>query len=145
MKINQDLRTNIDSRIAQKEVAVSSKGFQETVHKQENKLQIEQLNKMIGDLEEAGTRLSKSRNFNDLAKFKGIVKRFINEAVDYGLNLKQSRSWDFSGNGRSLNVVQQVDRKLIDLTDEVVNKEKSNLDILASVGEIKGLLVNLYT
>ncbi|MCD7036625.1 YaaR family protein [Metabacillus sp. GX 13764] len=145
MKINQDLRTGLESRIPQQGNAAPARGFHEAVQKQENKLQIQQLNKLIGDLETAGAKLSKSRNFSDLAKFKGIVKRFINEAVDYGLNLKQSRSWDFSGNGRSLNVVQQVDRKLIDLTDEVVNKEKGSLDILAKVGEIKGLLINLYT
>ena len=35
--------------------------------------------------------------------------------------------------------------KLIELTEEVVNQEKDAIDLLGRIGEIKGLLINLYT
>jgi uncharacterized protein YaaR (DUF327 family) len=59
--------------------------------------------------------------------------------------MKQSRSWDYNGNSRSLKIIEQVDQSLVELADEVVNKESSTIDILAKIGEIKGLLINLYT
>ncbi|WP_328028891.1 YaaR family protein [Metabacillus fastidiosus] len=145
MKISQDIRTMIEKRgVEQRGTAVSSKGFQDLIQKQGNKLQIEQLNKLMVDIDGAGRRLAKSRNFNELSKYKVLVKRFIQEAVEFGMSTKQSYSWDMNGNSRSLKIVEQVDQTLIELTDEIVNKEQSSIDILAKIGEIKGLLINLY-
>ena len=42
-------------------------------------------------------------------------------------------------------IVKEVDKALIDLTNSVLDKEKNSLDILSRVGEIKGLLINMYT
>jgi uncharacterized protein len=146
MKISQDMRSTMDKRgLEQKVAQTSSRGFQDLITKQGNKLQMEQLNKLLVNIEDTGRRLSKSRNFSDLSKYKLFVKKFIQEAVEYGMNMKQSRSWDENGNSRSLKIIEQVDQSLIDLADEIVNKESSTIDILAKIGEVKGLLINLYT
>ncbi|WP_226671254.1 YaaR family protein [Metabacillus litoralis] len=146
MKVSQDIRSTIEKRgLEQKITQSTSKGFQDMVTKQGDKLQMEQLNKLLVNIEDAGRRLSKSRNFSDLSKYKLLVKKFIHEAVEYGMNMKQSRSWDYNGNSRSLKIVEQVDKSLIDLADEIVNKESPSIDILSKIGEIKGLLINLYT
>ncbi|WP_299094542.1 YaaR family protein [uncultured Metabacillus sp.] len=146
MKISQVIRTVIDKRdIEQKASIISSKKFQDLVTKQGNKLQLEQLNKLLINLEDAGRRLAKSRNFSELSKYKILVKKFIHEAVEYGMAMKQSRSWDYNRNSRSLKIIEQIDQSLVELADEVVNKESSTIDILAKIGEIKGLLINLYT
>jgi uncharacterized protein len=146
MKISQDIRSMIDKRGNEHRAAqTSSREFQDLIAKQGNKLHMDQLNKLLVNIEDAGRRLAKSRNFNDLSKYKLLVKKFIHEAVEHGMSMKKSRSWDYSGNSRSLKIIEQVDHSLIDLADEVVNKESSTIDILAKIGEIKGLLINLYT
>lgn len=146
MKISQDIRSTLDKRgVEQKVAQTSSKGFQDLIVKQGNKLQNDQLTKLLANIDDAGRRLGKSRNFSDLSKYKLLVKKFIHEAVEYGMNMKQSRSWDYNGNSRSLKIIEQVDELLINLTDEMMNKESSSIDILAKIGEVKGLLVNLYT
>jgi uncharacterized protein YaaR (DUF327 family) len=61
------------------------------------------------------------------------------------MELKQSHSWNQFGQGRSLKVVETIDETLSELTDELMKKEESSIDILGKVGEIKGLLINLYT
>jgi uncharacterized protein len=146
MKISQDIRSTLDKRgLEQKAAQTSSKGFQDLIIKQGNKLQNDQLTKLLANIDDAGRRLGKSRNFSDLSKYKLLVKKFIHEAVEYGMNMKQSRSWDYNGNSRSLKIIEQVDELLLNLTDEMMNKESSSIDILAKIGEVKGLLVNLYT
>jgi len=146
MKISQDIRSTLDKRGMEQKVAqASSKGFQDLIVKQGNKLQNDQLTKLLANIDDAGRRLGKSRNFSDLSKYKLLVKKFIHEAVEYGMNMKQSRSWDYNGNSRSLKIIEQVDELLINLTDEMMSKESSSIDILAKIGEVKGLLVNLYT
>ncbi|HZH59800.1 MAG TPA: YaaR family protein [Metabacillus sp.] len=146
MKISQDIRSMMDKRgLEQKVAQASTKGFHDLIVKQGSKLQHEQLNKLLVDIDSAGRRLAKSRNFSNLSKYKLLVKKFIHEAVEFGMNMKQSRSWDFNGNSRSLKIIEQVDESLVQLADEIVSKENSTIDILAKIGEVKGLLINLYT
>lgn len=100
---------------------------------------------MLSDIEVFGKKLTKSRNLKDLARFKGLVKRFVKETVDNGLNIETSRSFDIYGNTRTLALVKALDEKLIELTEDMMNQEKPSIDLLERIGEIKGLLINLYT
>ncbi|MGD6968941.1 YaaR family protein [Rossellomorea vietnamensis] len=146
MKINQDLRVGVDKvRTDQKPNNGGSVKFGALVSKQDQKLQMEQLGKLMGDITSAGERLYRSRTFKDLAKYKSLVKKFVKEAVDYGMNLKQSHTWNQHGEGRKLNIVENVDQRLMELTEDILDEEKQSLDILGKIGEIRGLLINLYT
>ncbi|MGD6819062.1 YaaR family protein [Metabacillus sp. 113a] len=145
MKINQDIRVPVDKReVRQQDSSAAAGSFRHAVLKEAGQMKVQQLNLMIQELESTGSRLARSRNFQDLAKVKGVVKKIIQEAVDYGLKLKESKGWDFHGNSRSLTVVEQIDEKLVALTEDILNKEKTSIDILGTVGEIRGMLVNLY-
>jgi uncharacterized protein len=146
MKINQDIRLNTDKiRSEQKAATNSSLKFNELVQKQDQKMQIGQLQNLLKDIESAGERLSRSRTFKDLSKYKTLVKRFVKEAVDFGMDLKQSHSWNQYGQGRSLKIVETIDEKLVELTEGVLEKEGNSINLLGKIGEIKGLLINLYT
>lgn len=146
MKINQDIRLNTDKiRSEQKAATSTSLKFNELVQKQDQKMQIGQLQNLLKDIESAGERLSRSRTFKDLSKYKTLVKRFVKEAVDFGMDLKQSHSWNQYGQGRSLKIVETIDEKLVELTEGVLEKEENSIDLLGKIGEIKGLLINLYT
>jgi len=76
---------------------------------------------------------------------KKLVKKFLEEAVQNGLQLEEQRGFNRRGRTKIYKIVKEVDSKLIDLTNTVLDKEKKGLDILNKVGEIKGLLINIYT
>ncbi|MBP3041015.1 YaaR family protein [Bacillaceae bacterium Marseille-Q3522] len=146
MKINRDYRVKVNAvRTEQNPASGDGLKFHEIVQKQEQKLQSSHLTQLLNEIESAGERLARSRTFKDLAKFKTLVKRFIKETVDYGMELKQSHSWDQYGQGRSLKIIETIDKKLVQLTEDVTKKEGQSIDILGKIGEIKGLLINLYT
>ena len=146
MKINHDIPIKPDkSRQDAKQFQTGNGRFQQMVQTQDQKMQIQTLNRLIGDIEGAGQRLVRSRTFRELAKYKALVKRFVKEAVEYGLELKQSTSWNEYGQSRPLKTVETIDVRLVELSEEILNKEKSSLEILEMIGEIKGLLINLYT
>ena len=146
MKINQEMRLNVDKlRQEQKQQGGVGIKFNELVQKQEHKLQLGQLQRLMKEIESAGDRLARSRTFKDLSKFKTLVKQFVKETVDFGMELKHSHGWNQFGEGRSMQLVEIVDEKLIDLTTDLMNKKDEQIDILGKIGEIKGLLINLYT
>ncbi|GGD28353.1 MULTISPECIES: YaaR family protein [Pontibacillus] len=145
MKIGQDLRSQLDS--AQKNIRPNStgpQGFGQMVQSESQKMRQQELHRLMGDITKQGEKVARFRSFKDLAKYKRLVKSFVQESVQYGMDLKQSHSWSMDGQSRKLTIVQSVDDKLAELTDEVMNQEKKSIDVLGIIGEIKGLLVNLY-
>ena len=146
MKINHDIPFKVDKTLQDnKQLSTGGNRFQQMVQTQDQKMQVQTLNRLIGDIEGAGQRLVRSRTFRELAKYKALVKRFVREAVEYGMELKQSTSWNQYGQSRPLKTVETIDAKLVELSEEILNKERSSLEILEMIGEIKGLLINLYT
>ncbi|MBU8640446.1 MULTISPECIES: YaaR family protein [Bacillus] len=146
MKINQDMRLLLEKRELQGiKGSQTSASFKASMETQSGKMRLEQLTVMLSDIEVFGKKLAKSRNLKDLARFKGLVKRFVKETVDNGLNIETSRSFDIYGNTRTLALVKALDEKLIELTEDMMDQEKPSIDLLERIGEIKGLLINLYT
>ncbi|ASF37655.1 hypothetical protein CEH05_00250 [Halobacillus halophilus] len=146
MKITHDMRTQMES--AQKQAAQQSQGrprFDQLVQSQTRQLQEVQLNQLIKSINAQGERVARFRSFRDLAKYKRLIKDFVKESVNYGMNLKHSHSWNQYGQTRKLTLVESVDEKLAELTEAVMDEEKKTIDLLGLIGEIKGLLINLYT
>ncbi|MCM3359968.1 MULTISPECIES: YaaR family protein [unclassified Psychrobacillus] len=146
MKINQDVRVGIDKiRKDTMQNNIQSAKFGQMITKQDQRMQTEALTKLLGDITTAGDRLARSRNLRDMAKFKMLIKKFLEEAVDFGMGLKQSHTWNRFGEGRKLKIVETIDEKLVELAEEILSQEKSSIELLDKIGEIKGLLINLYT
>lgn len=119
--------------------------FGDMIVKQGTKMQTEQLTRLLGDISAAGDRVARNRTLRELTRFKMLVKRFLQEAVDHGLEMKQSHTWNRFGEGRRLKIVETIDEHLVELAQDILNEEKETIDLLDKIGEIKGLLINLYT
>ncbi|MEN2766744.1 YaaR family protein [Ornithinibacillus xuwenensis] len=146
MKISQELLKQVDT--SQKNIRRSNTGnqsFEAIVQSQSQKMQKTELQKMMSDITLQGDRLARFRSFKDLVKFKRLIKRFLEEAVSNGMDLQKSHSFSYTGSSRQLTIVKQIDDKLMELTEEIMNQEKKTVDLLGLIGEIKGLLINLYT
>lgn len=145
MKINQDFRVGVKTNPSElKHVNQQGNRFGEILVKQGSKLQTEQLTRLLGDISAAGERVAKSRNLRELTRFKMLIKRFLQEAVEYGLDMKQSHTWNRFGEGRRLKIVETIDEHLVELAQDILNEERDTIDLLDKIGEIKGLLINLY-
>ncbi|WP_432653168.1 YaaR family protein [Salibacterium salarium] len=119
--------------------------FTEVMDQRRQEKTHERFTKMMEQIDDQGKVLSESRSVEELRKYKQLVKDFMKEAVDNGLNLEEKRGFNRRGRTKMYKVVEEVDQKLMDLTNSVVDDQKSGLDILDQVGEIRGMLVNLYT
>lgn len=144
MKINRDLRIGFQNQQDVKQANQNGARFGEMVVKQGSKMQTEQLTRLLGDISAAGERVARNRSLRELTRFKMLVKRFLQEAVNHGMETKDSHTWNRFGEGRRLKIVETVDHHLIELATDILNEEKETIDLLDKIGEIKGLLINLY-
>ncbi|MER1998483.1 MAG: YaaR family protein [Lysinibacillus sp.] len=145
MKINRDMHVDFRRNNDVKPSMQNQGRFGDMIVKQGTKLQTEQLTRLLGDISAAGDRVARNRTLRELTRFKMLVKRFLQEAVDHGLEMKQSHTWNRFGEGRRLKIVETIDERLVELAEEILNEEKETIDLLDKIGEIKGLLINLYT
>lgn len=118
--------------------------FASALKNQENRMTEEHVTRLLREIEVQGQRLSKSLTVRDLHLYKNLVKRFMEEAVKYGVALDERRGSGRRGRGRIYKIITEVDKKLLDLTDAILQQEKSTIDILNRIGEIRGMLINLY-
>ncbi len=145
MKISNEQRVSLEKmRNHPMKSPQNRADFSRMVRENTQRLESSQMTRLLSHITVAGERLANSRRLRDLAKFKMLVRRFLKEAVEGGLEMDKSHTWNQFGEGRQLALVRQIDAKLVELADDLLNEEKSSVDLLARVGEIKGLLINIY-
>jgi len=101
-----------------------------------------QLEEWLREMQALGEKLAANRTVNNLVVYKHKVKSIIQLAVQYGLQLSQSHSWDARGRERIDTLVRKVDEALLDLTHQVMNQETSKMDLLKTLGLIHGLIID---
>ncbi len=92
-----------------------------------------------------GDKLAKHRNIKDMRRYRGLVKDFLNEIVNRSHSFSRENFLDRRGRHRVYGIVRLVDAKLDELAQELVKDEKDNLSILNKIGEIRGLLLDIFT
>lgn len=143
MKITQDMRSQAMGQVRPEKE--DSKTFQTIVQFQTAKVKQQEIRQLMTQIEEQGDKLARFRSFPDLVKFKRLIKGFLDKTLSEGFSLKKSHHFDMNGHSQQLALVEEIDEKLVELTKEVMNQEKKAIDLLGIIGEIKGLMINLYT
>lgn len=113
-------------------------------HIEEAQLQ-ERLTAMMEQITMQGEKLAKHRDVRDMKRYRGLIKEFLNEVVGRSHEFSRENFLDRKGRHRVYGIIRLVDQNLDDLAQELVKDEKDNLNILAKIGEIRGLLLDIFT
>lgn len=131
---------------SQKPVNHSDGTFKFTLasHIQEADLQA-RLNTLMEEITMQGNKLAKKRDIRDMKKYRGLVKDFMNEIINRSHQFSRENFLDRRGRHRVYGIIRMVDQTLDELAQELVKDEQDNLAILAKIGEIRGLLLDIFT
>ena len=113
-------------------------------HIEESELQA-RLQGLMEEITMQGERLSKRRDVKDMKHYRGLVKEFLNEVVTHSHSFSRENFLDRRGRHRVYGIIRLVDENLDQLAQELMKDEKDNLAILNKIGEIKGLLLDIFT
>ncbi|MDP5276927.1 YaaR family protein [Chengkuizengella axinellae] len=146
MKINSGLRSLQKNVLVSDQTSnnsITMKNFSETLQHQERFASSEQLKQAMLQIEIQGKRLTKSMTVRELFAYKNLVRRFMEESVRNGIQLKNKIGKDRRGRGRRYKILEEVDQSLLQMTDDLLKSEQGRIEILQKVGEIRGMLINL--
>lgn len=118
--------------------------FEEVMAITEDNNERSHLEDLLDAIKEQGRSLAENRDVGLMLAYKAMVKSFIEEAVNFGLKISERRGYGRAGRSKIMRMVSMVDEKLIDLTEQLLKEEQTSLKLLAKIGAIEGLLLNLY-
>jgi uncharacterized protein YaaR (DUF327 family) len=144
MEVQRIHQTSVLNRGLKEAASKDSISFNAVLGKKQADVVQDSLSKKMQEIESYGNKLVESRTVENLRKYKKSIKDFMNYAVKNGLDAKNQGGFNQWGSSRIYKLVKQVDSKLIDITNAVLDKEKKSIDILGLVGEVKGMLINFY-
>ena len=113
-------------------------------HVEEAELQA-RLQTLMEEITMQGERLSKRRNVKYMRHYRGLVKEFMNEVVTHSHSFSRENFLDRKGRHRVYGIIRLIDENLDQLAQELMKDEKDNLAILNKIGEIRGLLLDIFT
>ena len=113
-------------------------------HVEEAELQ-ERLTNLMAEITTEGEKLAKKRDVKDMRHYRGLVKEFLNEVVTRSHSFSRENFLDRRGRHRVYGIIRLVDENLDQLAQELMKDEKDNLAILNKIGEIRGLLLDIFT
>ena len=105
----------------------------------------ERLNQMMQEIVQQGDRISKKMDIRDMRKYRSLIKDFMNEIVNRSHKFSRENFLDRRGRHRVYGIIKRVDETLDELAQELVKDEKDHIAILNKIGEIRGLLLDIFT
>ena len=97
------------------------------------------LMQMMEEITRQGDKLAKHRDIKDMRRYRALIKDFMNEIVNRSHAFSRENFLDRKGRHRL------IDQNLDELAQELVKDEQDNLAILSKIGEIRGLLLDIFT
>lgn len=103
------------------------------------------LNLMMEEIIMQGDKIVKRMDIKDMKKYRTLIKEFMNEIVNHSHKFSRENFLDRRGRHRVYGIIRLVDEKLDELAKELMKDERDSISILAAVGEIRGLIMDIFT
>ena len=100
---------------------------------------------MMEDITQQGNKLSRRMDIRDMKLYRKMIKEFMNEIVTHSHSFSRENFLDKKGRHRVYGMVKLIDAALDDLAEELMREEKDHLAILNKIGEIQGMILDLFT
>ena len=144
IKVNQIQQTQAVQQTRETHPTDGSFKFTLASHVEEAELQA-RLQGLMEEITMQGERLYKKRDVRDMKRYRGLIKEFMNEVVSRSHSFTRENFLDKRGRHRVYGIIRLIDENLDELAQELVKDEQDNLTILNKIGEIRGLLLDIFT
>ncbi|GAB2719126.1 YaaR family protein [Paenibacillus thermoaerophilus] len=123
---------------------VQQKSFSDFMRSRNEAAGDERLQQMLKDITVQGERLLKSMTIRELRIYRQMVKHFLELTVRRGVGLKETKGWDRRGRTKRYKLLEEIDAKLLELADDLLETEQGRIELLQKIGDIRGMLINIW-
>lgn len=102
------------------------------------------LEKLYGQITAHSDRIKDKLHLSDVIKYKGLVREFLNVAVNNSHKFSKQNFLDRRGRHRVYGIIKNVDRELEALTKEFLNQEIDRISVVKKLDDIRGMLLDVF-
>ena len=135
----QDIPTPALGPGAQQASAVAAQRFSATLAATSNRVADDTLVAFLAEIDDQGKRLLKHPIRAEIERYRALVGKFIKEAMGQMTSVEKKTD----RKNRAFTLVKEIDKKLAELTEVLIGGQSKQLDVLAKLEEIHGMLVDL--
>ena len=99
---------------------------------------------LIDEITAQGEKISKKADIAELQKYRELIIRLVKENVNNSFSLDKSDKFDSKGRHKTFLMIRTVNKKLDEITEEVLKEQSENIKIAHLVDDIRGILVDLF-
>lgn len=144
MRVSQMANSAPVEQVNQQRATDGTFKFMLASHIEEAELQA-RLQTLMEDITMQGEKISKKRDIKDMKRYRGLIKEFLNEVVTHSHTFTRENFLDRRGRHRVYGIIRLIDENLDELAQELMKDEQDNIAILNKIGEIRGLLLDIFT
>lgn len=100
---------------------------------------------LLSDITAQGERIARHMDIRDMRKYREMIREFMNEVVFRSHKFSRENFLDRRGRHRVYGLIKLIDANLDELAQELMKDEKDHITILNKIGEIRGLLLDIFT
>lgn len=125
----------------ERKVVATKKEFSQSFNQAKERKSQEQLKKMVDEIKSRGNRLVVTKTYADVRMYKKMIKEYLESVLQYMYDTQKDISfWQT----QYFITVDTVDKKLEELTSQLLGSEAENINIASTIDEIQGLIVDIY-
>lgn len=117
--------------------------FSDVMQQQEERSSAEQLQRILEQIHSQGERFQRFMSVRELRQYKLLVKKYLEETARRGVRLQDTKGWDRRGQSKRYKLLEEIDKELLELADELLATEQGRIELLQKIGDIRGMLINL--
>lgn len=103
------------------------------------------LNSLMEEITMQGEKIAKKKDIKDMRKYRSLIKDFMNEIISRSHAFSRENFLDRRGRHRVYGIIRLVDENLDELAKELMKEQKDNITILQKIGDIRGLILDIFT
>lgn len=97
---------------------------------------------LVQQISEVGKRFGKNPTIELLKQYKSMIREFLEHVTDNMYHVEKHTSGKLRQ--KIYTTARIIDQKLEALTELVLTQQARNIDLLATLDEIRGMLIDLY-
>ncbi len=98
----------------------------------------------LEEITKQGELLCEKADIAQLNKYKGLIQDLVKYTVNKSFKFTKSNTFDSRGRSKVFALINEVDSRLNNMTKQILEEERENIDLVASVNDIRGLLVDIF-
>lgn len=127
-----------------KKVEKNEQSFSGYIKQLERDKVIERIKELIEKIDSLGQNLADKMDLVALKEYKKSIKELLSYTIYSSHEYLKESLFSRKGSHKAFGIIKKIDEKMDLLTQEIIKKEKDNIKILSYVGEIKGLIIDLF-